>query len=93
MVLPRGFPRLIPAIPSNLVYEFHQQRNDVEQIHEKHYEFYASGVAVRDDRQRIIFSLRFLNGPINRGDNFVPFPNRMVLLLGLIRMKTWSPTS
>jgi hypothetical protein len=30
----------------------HQQHNDVKQIHEKHYEFYVGGVAVRDDRQR-----------------------------------------
>jgi hypothetical protein len=48
---------MIPAIPSNLVYVIHQQHNDVKQIHEIHYEFYASGVAVRDDRQRVQFSL------------------------------------
>jgi hypothetical protein len=39
-------PHPIPAIPSNSVYEIRQQHNDVEHIHEKHYEFYASGVAV-----------------------------------------------
>jgi hypothetical protein len=50
---------MIPAIPSNLVYVIHQQHNDAKQIHEKHYEFYASGVAVRDDRQRVQFSLGF----------------------------------
>jgi hypothetical protein len=43
------------------------------------------------NRGPTIFSW-ILNGPINQGDNFVPFPNRMVLLLGLIRMKTLSPT-
>ena len=36
----------VPAIRSDLVYVIHQQHNDVKQIHEKHYEFYASGVAV-----------------------------------------------
>jgi hypothetical protein len=36
-------PVPIPTIPSNLVYVIHHQHNDVEQMHEKYYEFYASG--------------------------------------------------
>jgi hypothetical protein len=50
---------MIPAVLSNLVYVIHQQHNDVKQIHEKHYEFYAGGVAVRDDRKWVQFSLGF----------------------------------
>jgi hypothetical protein len=48
---------MIPTIPSNLVYVIHQKHNDVKQIHEIHYEFYASGVAIRDDMQWVQFSL------------------------------------
>jgi hypothetical protein len=51
---------MILAVLSNLVYVIHQQHNDVKQINEKHYEFYAGEVEVRDDRKWVQFSLGFL---------------------------------
>jgi hypothetical protein len=72
--------RLIPTITSNSVYAIRQQHNGVEQIHEKQYEFYASGVVVQDDRKQFQFSLGFLTVLLKQSLNFSFLRSRFLIL-------------